>query len=148
MDSGDQTNMVYDLCQEWADVDVRPTKGEDEVRGAAKVRSSPITKRPKTRRAYKRTMLLYVFDSNFHKDAQARLAAVSDEGPGYLHLPADLPGDWVRQFTAEHKVPDRSRGQRGRSGRPRSVWRIKHEHAANHYWDTAVLNTVAGDDQP
>lgn len=145
IDSGDQTAMVYDLCQSWGDVDLRPTKGEDEIRGASKVTATPIVKNPRTRRSYGRPIMLYVYDSGFFKDAQARLASVEQPGAGYFHLPAGMPEVWYRQFLSESKVPKRHRATRGRSGRVTFVWEPRSEHTPNHYWDTAVMQCVATD---
>lgn len=147
IDSGDETADVYTLVFAWGDIDIRPTKGSDIISGPLKVRASPISKNPRTKRSFGRSILLYTFENLYWKDAQARLAAVETHGPGYYHLPADTPDEWFRQFTCEEKVTDRRRRAGGRSGRPKRYWKPKSEHAANHYWDAAVLNMVCTDEQ-
>jgi len=147
IDAGDDTARIYDLCARLRGqgLDISPTMGHGSWRAAHKVRSSPIRKNPRTQRSYRGQVMRYDFEADYHKDVQARLAEVAQPGPGYLHLPCDLPEQWFRQFTAEHKVTDRSRYRRGWSGRPRTTWKPKSEGAANHYWDCAVLQCVAAD---
>ena len=92
--------------------------------------------------------MLYTFDSTYFKDVQARLANITEIGPGYLHLPADVSADYLRQFTSEHKITVRPRGKHGgRVGRAGKVWIPKSEHTPNHFWDCAVLNCVAADEE-
>lgn len=121
--------------------------GADSLSGGLKVRVSPIAKNPRTNRAYSRRLMRYQFENLFWKDFQAMLAGVGSGGPGYVHLPADLPEEWYGQFTAEHKVIDRKRYKRGRSGRPVRTWQLRHSGAANHYWDCEILNCVLTDEQ-
>ena len=147
IDSGDQTHYVYELVQAWRDIDMRPTKGFREISGALKVRASPIRKDPRTKRSYSRRMMMYGIDTGFMKDAQARLAGVKEEGPGYLHVPADMHEEWFRQFLSEHKVPDRKPGKRRLSSQTRWVWQPRTERRVNHWWDCAVLNMAATDPQ-
>ena len=147
IDSGDQTDYVYHLVQGWRDIDIRPSKGVDELRSGAKIRTSPILKSTRNRRAFAHKMLLYMYDTNFFKDSQARLAQVDKPGPGYLHLPDDIPEDWFKQFASERKVTDRKRGKAGRSGRAKKYWKPKYKNVPNHWWDCAVGNCVITDAQ-
>ena len=147
MDAGDQTAYVYDLAQRWREIDLRITMGQDLMSGAMKVRAQPIAKNPRTKRSYAYRMMRFNFESLYWKDTQARLAQVDQPGPGYLHLPADTPEAWFRQFLSERKVVDRRRGKTGRSGRPAKIWKTRGENTPNHYWDCAILNCVLTDMQ-
>lgn len=147
LDSGDQTEYVQDLVQRWGDIDVRLTKGWDRIFGGLKLKARPVLKNPRTKRAYRVKMIAFDFENTFWKDQAARLANVADAGPGYLHLPADLPEEWFRQFLSEVKVPERRRGRRGLSARPTWHWKPRHLHTPNHYWDCAVLQCVLTDEQ-
>ncbi|HUS91063.1 MAG TPA: terminase gpA endonuclease subunit, partial [Phycisphaerae bacterium] len=89
----------------------------------------------------------YDFEALHWKDVQARLAQTPEAGPGYYHLPTDLPDDWFKQFLSEHKVVDRKRGKRGRSGRPIRIWKTRTTASANHWWDAAILCCLATDPQ-
>lgn len=147
IDARDQTSYIYELIQAWSDVDIRPAMGSDYMAGALKVKASPITKSARTKRAYQYAMLRYLFEDLFWKDTAARLAQVNEPGPGYMHLPADIPDEWFRQFMSERKVIDRRAGKRGRTKRPLRYWKARSEHTPNHYWDCAVLNCLATDEQ-
>lgn len=139
IDARDQTSMVYNLVQEWRELDVRILMGTDHMAGAAPIRLGKIEHNPRTKRVYEYRMLRYMFEDLFWKDTAARMAQVKTPGPGYLHLPADIGDEWFKQFTAEHKVLDRKRGKRGRSGRPLKIWQPRGRNTPNHFWDCAVM---------
>lgn len=142
------TSKVYELIDDWHDLDIRPVLGRDFMAGASKLDGQAIHRnRGKGGRAFRRTIFRWGFENLHWKNVAARLAQNPTPGPGYMHLPADTPDIWFAQFTSEKLVPDRSRGKRGRSGRPMRIWKTSHENAANHYWDCAVINTLATDEQ-
>jgi len=145
IDARDQTSTVYNMVQDWRDVDLRILMGSDHMAGAAKVRAGRIDNNPKTKRAYEHRMVRYMFEDLYWKDTAARLAQVKEPGPGYLHLPADIGEEWFKQFASERKVIDRRRGKRGRSGRPLKIWQTRSQHTPNHYWDCAVMQMVLTD---
>jgi phage terminase large subunit GpA-like protein len=141
------TSAVYELVDSWQDVDLRPVLGRDFMAGASKLDGQAIRKNRRTGRAFRRVIFRWGFENLHWKNVAARLAQNATPGPGYMHLPADIPDVWFSQFTSEKLVPDRSRGKRGRSGRPMRIWKTSYEGAANHYWDCAVINTLATDEQ-
>ena len=147
IDSGDQTADIYELCHSWGDVDLRPTKGADVTASALKIIARTVQRNPRTGRSYGVKRLRYDFEALHWKDVQARLAQTPEAGPGYYHLPTDLPDDWFKQFLSEHKVVDRKRGKRGRSGRPIRIWKTRTTASANHWWDAAILCCLATDPQ-
>jgi phage terminase large subunit GpA-like protein len=62
-----------------------------------------------------------------------RLFEAAAPGPGYMHLPADLPGDVVAELCSEHKIV--------REGRP--AWVPKLDGRDNHAWDCGAYGQFA-----
>ena len=145
IDARDQTSTVYNLVQDWQELDLRILMGSDHMAGAAKVRAAAIQKDPRTKRAYQHRMIRYMFEDLFWKDTAARMAQVKEPGPGYLHLPADIGEEWFKQFTSERKVIDRRRGKRGHSGRALKIWQPRGRSTPNHLWDCAVMQMAMTD---
>lgn len=132
IDSGDQTEMVYDFCarnSEWA----LPSKGSSGGMGAH-FRISKVNKADS--RAY--GMNLVLIDTGKYKDAiAARMQKKSGRGAWMVHHGCDE--EYAKQVTAEHKVLER------KGGRKRMVWKLKTSHADNHYLDTEVYAFAAAD---
>ena len=147
IDSGDQTDYVYGLVDAWRDLDLRPTKGEGGSGGSGAFwRISSPRKDPNTGKAYAGDVRLYTVNTDLFKGMSARLMNVTEPGPAYVHLPADVDREYLLQVTAEIQVADRKRGKSGRSARkPRLVWKMRAGRSRNHYWDCAVGNCVAAE---
>jgi phage terminase large subunit GpA-like protein len=61
-------------------------------------------------------------------------------GPGYLHLPGDLPESMARQLASEGQLVKRTR-----SGREIVVWMLKAGFRENHIWDGSVYCDFAAE---
>ena len=131
IDSGDQTEMVYDFCarnSEWA----LPAKGSAAM--GSHFRISKINRADS--KAY--GMNLVLIDVGKYKDAiAARMQRKSGKGAWMVHKDCDM--EYANQVTAEHKVTER------RAGKKRVIWTLKTSHAANHYLDTEVYAFAAAD---
>ncbi len=131
IDSGDQTEMVYDFCarnSDWA----LPAKGSSTM--SAHFRISKVNKADS--RAY--GMDLVLIDVGKYKDAiAARMQRKSGRGAWMVHRGCDE--EYAKQVTSEHKVVER------KGGRKRLIWTQKTSHADNHYLDTEVYAFAAAD---
>lgn len=132
IDSGDQTDEVYDFCaqnQEWA----VPCKGS----------SNPMTSRFKVSTIDRvdskaHGLRLYLVDGSQYKDMIAgRLNRPN--GPGSWMVYNGCDRDYAEQICAEEKVLEK------RGSREVEVWRPKSSHAANHYLDAEVYAALAAD---
>lgn len=132
VDSGDQTDDVYDFCainREWA-VPVKGASGKLDGR----YRRSVID------RAGSRAdgQVLYVVDTNHYKDTLfARMHREEEEGGWFVE--EDCDPEYCEMVTAEHKVV------RKYGGRLVSVWEQKAQGRDNHYWDCEVYAALAAD---
>ena len=131
IDSGDQTDMVYDFCvynSDWA----LPVKGMGE-----RMSHYTLTRINKTGSvAYGMTLVLV--DGGKYKDMiAARMKKPNGTGSWMVHAGCDL--DYAEQVTAEHKIVKRDHGKEKR------VWVPKKSHAANHYLDAEVYTFAAAD---
>lgn len=131
VDSGDQTEMVYDFCarnSDWA----LPAKGSATM--GSHFRISKINRADS--RAY--GMNLVLIDVGKYKDAiAARMQRKSGKGAWMVYHGCDT--EYANQVTAEHKVTER------KAGKKREIWVLKTSHAANHYLDTEVYAFAAAD---
>ncbi len=131
IDSGDQTEMVYDFCaknSDWA----LPSKGSSTM--SAHFRISRINKADS--KAY--GMNLVLIDVGKYKDAiAARMQRKSGRGAWMVHRGCDE--EYAKQVTSEHKVMER------KGGKKRMIWTLKTSHADNHYLDTEVYAFAAAD---
>lgn len=132
VDSGDQTDDVYDFCfenQDWA----IPVKGASHPM-VSRFKIATINKTDS--KAYG-TRLVTV-DTNGYKDTiAARLNKEPGRGCWMVH--ADTERGYAEQITSEQKVNEK------RAGKTVSVWRTKTEHADNHYLDCEVYAFCAAD---
>lgn len=132
IDSGDQTEMVYDLCamnQDW----LVPVKGSSH-KMLTYYSFSNIDK--VNSRAH--GMRLYIVSTDKYKDMiAARLNRPPGRGAWMVHK--DCDEDYAEQITAEHKVIEK------RGNTEVEVWKPKTSTAANHYLDTEVYCAVAAD---
>lgn len=129
IDSGDQTDDVYDFCarnSEWA-VPVKGVAG-----GHSHFRISKVNKTDSN--AY--GMQLLLVDGGKYKDMIAsRMKKQNGEGSWMVH--ADCDQEYAEQVTAEHKV--RIKGSKDLK------WVPKTSHADNHYLDCEVYAMAVAD---
>lgn len=133
IDSGDQTDMVYDFCaanSEWA----LPSKGAS-TKMYTHYRMSKVNK--STSRAY--GMDLVLVDTDKYKDMIAGRMRKKIEEKGSWTVYAGCDREYAEQVTAEHKVNIK------KGGRTVQVWVQKHSHGDNHYLDCEVYAMAAAD---
>lgn len=132
VDSGDQTDMVYDFCVTHADY-AMPVKGSSHEQ-LSPYKMSKITKADS--KAY--GMTLVVADGNAYKDMIAgRMKRPNGRGSWMVYAGCDT--EYAEQVTAEHKVNVK------KNGVVKQVWVPKRTHVDNHYLDAEVYALVAAD---
>jgi phage terminase large subunit GpA-like protein len=136
IDSGYNTDEVYNVCRHWWDVS-RPIKGEEHL-GGVPYRVTKIDK-ALDGRAFKGSILLWRIDTFYFKDKVTRMIQSGPDDPAQFHIPRDFTEDYIKQMTSEHKVIVRDR----KTGRAQEVWRKKTSGAQNHYWDCEVYAASA-----
>ena len=134
MDSGDQTDEVYNFCisnYDW----VRPCKGSSTpLQGHYRI--STVDKAGSQANG----MQLVLVDGGKYKDMiAARMRKKNGSGSWMVHKDCDL--EYAEQVTAEHKITERSKGKTIQR------WDLKTSHAANHYLDCEVYAAAAADMQ-
>ena len=132
MDSGDQTDDVYNFCisnYDW----VRPCKGSSTpLQGHYRI--STVDKAGSQANG----MQLVLVDGGKYKDMiAARMRKPNGRGSWMVHKECDL--EYAEQVTAEHKITERSKGKVVQK------WVPKMTHAANHYLDCEVYAAAAAD---
>ena len=131
MDSGDQTDAVYEFClinAEW----VRACKGVPTMQGHYRI--STVDKAGSRANG----MQLVLVDGGKYKDMIAsRMRKPNGRGAWMVHKDCDL--EYAEQVTAEHKITERSKGKVVQR------WALKASHAANHYLDCEVYAAAAAD---
>lgn len=133
VDSGDQTDMVYDFCaanSEWA----LPSKGAS-TKMYTHYRRSKVNK--PTSQAY--GMDLILVDTGKYKDMIAGRMRKKIDEKGSWTVYAGCDREYAEQVTAEHKVNVK------KGGRTVQEWVQKHSHGANHYLDCEVYAMAAAD---
>lgn len=131
MDSGDQTDAVYEFCisnYDW----VRPCKGVKAMQSHYRI--STINK---TGSRANGLQLVLVDDGKYKDMIAARMSRPNGKGSWMVHKDCDT--EYAEQVTAEHKVTERARG------RVIQRWAPKTAHAANHYLDCEVYVAAAAD---
>ena len=132
VDSGDQTDEVYDFCAinaEWA----LPCKGVGSQ--LSHYRLSTVNKTGS--RAY--GMNLVLVDGGKYKDMIAsRMRKPNGKGSWMVYKGCDE--EYAQQVTAEHKV-----NVKNSKGQQSLVWQPKTENADNHYLDCEVYCMAAAD---
>ena len=132
IDSGDQTDEVYEFCAENAEWAL-PCKGTDTMLSHYKL--STVNKAGS--KAY--GMNLVLVDGGKYKDMIAsRMRKPNGKGSWMVYKDTDL--EYCEQVTAEHKVVERNA-----NGREAQRWVLKTSHADNHYLDTEVYAMAAAD---
>ncbi len=132
VDSGDQTDMVYDFCASHSDYCL-PSKGSSHAQ-LSHYKLSRINKEGS--RAYGMTLVL--IDTEKYKDMIAGRMK-RENGRGSWMVYADCDYEYAVQVTAEHKVNVK------RNGVTRQVWQKKHSHGDNHLLDAEVYAMAAAD---
>ena len=132
VDSGDQTDMVYDFCASHSDYCL-PSKGSSHAQ-LSHYKLSRINKEGS--RAYGMTLVL--IDTEKYKDMIAGRMK-RENGRGSWMVYADCDYEYAVQVTAEHKVNVK------RNGVTRQVWQKKHSHGGNHLLDAEVYAMAAAD---
>ncbi len=131
VDSGDQTDMVYEFClynSDWAIA----------CKGIADDRNNYRISRINKIGANWDGQPLILVDGGKYKDLiAARLRRPNGIGSCMVHADCDL--DYAEQLTNEHKVAE------GTGHKRKLVWRPKYSHADNHYLDCRVYASCAAD---
>lgn len=132
IDSGDQTDMVYDFCafhSEWA----LPVKGSSHAQ-LSHYKLSKINREGSSANGF----TLVLVDGDKYKDMIAgRMRKPNGRGSWMVYNGCDF--EYATQVTNEHKVNVKSGGQ------VRQTWKPKYSHADNHYLDCEVYAIAAAD---
>lgn len=132
IDSGDQTDMVYDFCVYHSDYAL-PVKGASHAQ-LSHYKLSAINKKGSNASG----MVLVLVDGDKYKDMIARRMR-KENGVGSWMVYQGCDAEYAEQVTAEHKVNEK------KNGVIRQVWRKKHSHGDNHYLDAEVYAMAAAD---
>ena len=132
IDSGDQTDAVYDFCvgrEDWC----LPVKGSSKDM----ISNFKISRINRTdSRAYGGQLV--IVDSGKYKDSiAARMHRQNGTGSWMVYKGCDT--EYAQQVTSEHKIKVK------RGGRSVERWVLKMSHGDNHYLDTEVYNFAAAD---
>lgn len=132
IDSGDQTDMVYDFCtynSDWA----LPVKGASHAQ-LSHYKLSKINREGSSANG----LTLVLVDGDKYKDMIAgRMRKENGRGSWMVYDGCDM--EYAQQVTNEHKVNVKSGGQ------TRQIWKPKFSHADNHYLDCEVYAMAAAD---
>ncbi len=132
IDSGDQTDMVYDFCVYHSDYAL-PVKGASHAQ-LSHYKLSAINRKGSNASG----MVLVLVDGDKYKDMIARRMR-KENGVGSWMVYQGCDAEYADQVTAEHKVNEK------KNGVIRQVWRKKHSHGDNHYLDAEVYAMAAAD---
>jgi phage terminase large subunit GpA-like protein len=143
---GHCTHAVYAYCRARQAVRVRASglewvrrtyaiKGQDRPGLQVKGKSSPVDVNW-AGTVIKGGVKLWMVGVTAAKDWWHAHLKVRIEGPGFVHLAADLPDEWYQQMTAEQRV--QARTARG----TRHVW-VKESGKRNEAWDGGVYALFA-----
>ena len=132
IDSGDQTDTVYDFCVFHSDYAL-PVKGASHAQ-LSHYKLSKINREGSSAHG----MTLVLVDGDKYKDMIAgRMRKPNGRGSWMVYNDCDY--EYATQVTNEHKVNVKSGGQ------VRQIWKPKYSHADNHYLDTEVYAMAAAD---
>lgn len=131
IDSGDQTDMVYEYCLHNSDKAIA-CKGIARADGYYK-----ISKINKIGSAWDGQILVLVDGGKYKDFIASRLRRPNGKGSCMVHSGCDE--EYAKQLTNEHKVAE------GSGYRRKLVWRPKYSHADNHYLDCRVYASCAAD---
>jgi phage terminase large subunit GpA-like protein len=131
VDCGAFTDTVTDFTLQCTESNVMAVRGDDKVKNTV----YHVFKLPD-----KKTVR-YDLNITILKDRLFRLLFESDKpGPGFMHIPKDMPADYMRHFVSEEK-------RNVRTARYKLVvrWVKKHGTNINHLWDAAVYASFAAE---
>ncbi len=132
IDSGDQTDTVYDFCVYHSDYAL-PVKGASHAQ-LSHYKLSKINREGSSANG----MTLVLVDGDKYKDMIAgRMRKPNGRGSWMVYNGCDY--EYAMQVTNEHKVNVKS------GGTVRQVWRPKYTHADNHFLDCEVYAMAAAD---
>lgn len=132
VDSGDQTDMVYDFCALHSDYTL-PVKGSSHAQ-LSHYKLSKVNKEGSG--AYGMTLVLV--DGDKYKDMIAgRMRKPNGKGSWMVYDGCDR--EYAEQVTAEHKINTK------KNGVVKQTWVQKHTHGDNHYLDAEVYSMAAAD---
>jgi len=130
----EESTVVYDFCLRFSPDTVIPVMGY----GRDRMRTSLYKVRPVVGKALKR------FDLNVDMGKDRLWQVMFDKekspGPGYMHLPNDLPYEILRMLASEAQFV-----KRARSGREIVTWQKKPGFRDNHPWDASVYCDLAAE---
>ena len=132
VDSGDQTDMVYDFCADHEDYTL-------PVKGASHAQQSHY-KISKINRVGSKAhgLSLVLVDGGKYKDMIAgRMRRKNGTGSWMVYAGCDR--EYAEQVTAEHKISVK------KNGHVTLTWVPKHTHGDNHYLDAEVYAMAAAD---
>lgn len=132
IDSGDNTDLVYDFCANNADWTL-PGKGSSHPMDTA-FRLSKIERQSSS--VYGMTLVL-IDTAQYKRRIAGRMRRENGTGSWMVYSGCDR--DYAEQVTAEHEITERSGGRLVRK------WVKKSSHADNHYLDCEVYAYVAAD---
>lgn len=103
--------------------------------------SIKVDRHPRTGAPLPSSLVITTVAVELFKDLVAmrmeRAATEPEQRAGRIHLPNNLPPEFVRQMSAEHKVRERS------GSRMRTRWVLKPGHQRNELWDLVVYVAAA-----
>lgn len=134
IDSGDQTDDVYDFCADNADWTL-PIKGSSKTM-LSHYKLSKVNKQDS--KAY--GMTLVVADGGKYKDMIYSRMRRENTKQGSWMVYKDCDLEYANQVTAEQKVIEKNK-----NGSQVTKWKLKKSHADNHYLDCEVYAFVAAD---
>jgi phage terminase large subunit GpA-like protein len=130
----EESTVVYDFCLRFPEGTLIPIMGF----GRERMHSMPYRRHDVIGKALKR------FDLNVDNGKDRLWQSLYDKerqpGPGYMHLPSDMPDEYLRQLASECQAVKRSR-----SGREIVVWETKEGFRDNHLWDACVYADFAAE---
>lgn len=135
-DSAYQTDEVYALARR--NPVVRPVKGQRSIAGIP-LKAARIERNSRGSPA-KHASTLWHVDTSHYKDKLVRMMRAKPDEPGYWRIAADIPDEFFRHLTSEHKVYVRTR-----LGGVSPEWQVRPGGGANHWLDAEVYALAAAD---
>lgn len=133
IDSGDQTDSVYDFCGQHADWAL-PVKGSSK----SMMSYYKITTVDRQGSMYRGRQLCIVDGGKYKDMIAARMRRRNGSGSWMVYRGCDR--EYAEQVTAEQKVARRSK-----TGTVEERWELRRSHADNHYLDCEVYAMAAAD---
>ena len=134
VDSGDQTDDVYDFCADNADWTL-PVKGSSKTM-LSHYKLSKVNKQDSKANG----MTLVMVDGGKYKDMIYSRMQRDNQKQGSWMVYKECDREYANQVTAEQKVIERNK-----NGTETARWKVKKSHADNHYLDAEVYAFAAAD---